>query len=414
MRPIIKNIIQDTFWVVVLQGFNYLIPLFVWPYLIVVLGAEGFGVVGFSMAFIQFMMLIVDFGFNLSATKRIATAGSQEEIDRIASSTIIAKMILLAGSIVVSMLLLLLPQFAPYRIAVLCLLPMLCSSVITMQWLYQGLGKIRKLWVMNSICKLIIIPLTFVVVKGTKDVLIAVGIQSVAYFVSALVGFLWALRSGMFRFVSTAKQKIEHALSDSFPLFISTATSSVYAMLLVVILGYFATTQEVGVYSAVEKIMRVSCYALLMPALQVCYPQISKMNKDDSNAAIRFVRWLSVAIITTMLIIGCVLFFYGVDIMHWLGKDYSGAEEVFRIMAFIPVFVAISGIYGQLDLLAIGQEKQKRQFRNVYIIGAGLAMGLVLVTIPNLTATKTAYILLITEAVVAIGMGLFAFMRKKA
>ena len=56
----IKHTLQDTAWMIVLQGLNYLVPLFVWPYLMVVLGAEGFGIVGFALQLMQFMMIVVD------------------------------------------------------------------------------------------------------------------------------------------------------------------------------------------------------------------------------------------------------------------------------------------------------------------------------------------------------------------
>jgi len=413
MRTMVRNMMQDTIWVTVLQGLNYLIPLFVWPYLIVVLGAEGFGVVGFAMAFMQFLMLVVDFGFNLTATKQIATATSQESIDTISSATLYAKALLFGLAVIIGAVVLCLPQFAPYRIAVAVLLPMLFSSVFSMQWLYQGTGNIRRLWILNSACRLVIIPLTFVIVKSAADVLPAVGIQSAAYFVSAIVGLVWALKHGLFVFRRTTWQAVRERLKDSFPLFVSTATSSVYAMLLVVVLGYFASTQEVGLYSAVEKMMRVACYALLLPALQVCYPQISKLAATDRKSALRMVRVLCGGLAVLMGIIGCVLFFGGEQLMALMGKDYGGSAQLFRIMAFIPVLVTISGVYGQLDLLAIGGERQKWQFRNVYLLGASVAVVLVVCFIPGLTTVITAHILCITEAVVASGMLLFAILRHR-
>ena len=410
----VRLMMQDTLWVTVLQGLNYLIPLFVWPYLIVVLGAEGFGIVGFALSFVQFLMLVVDFGFNLTATKQIATADSQDAIDAVSSATLYAKMLLFGVAVIIGAVVLCLPQFAVYRVAVAMLLPMLLSSVFSMQWLYQGTGHIRRLWIINSACRLVIIPLTFVIVKGAADVLAAVGIQAAAYFVSALAGLVWALRKRLFVFRRSSWQAVRASLRESLPLFVSTATSSVYAMLLVVVLGYFAATQEVGLYSAVEKIIRVACYALLIPALQVCYPQISKLAATDKQAALRMVRLLCGGLVAVMLVIGCVLFFGGEQLMALMGKDYTGSAQLFRIMAFIPVFVVISGVYGQLDLIAIGGERQKKQFRNVYLFGASIAVVLVVCTIPNLTAVHTASILLVTEAVVAFGMAFFALLRHRA
>ena len=55
-----------------LQGINQLLPIFVMPYLMIKLGATGYGYVGFALSVIQYLIIIVDLGFNLSATKHIA------------------------------------------------------------------------------------------------------------------------------------------------------------------------------------------------------------------------------------------------------------------------------------------------------------------------------------------------------
>ncbi len=76
--------VKDVFYLIALQGLNYLAPIVVLPYLMVVLGAEKFGCIGFALAVCQYLMIVVDFGFNLSATKRIALAkGNQDELNKI-------------------------------------------------------------------------------------------------------------------------------------------------------------------------------------------------------------------------------------------------------------------------------------------------------------------------------------------
>lgn len=68
----VKHEIKDVFYLIALQGVNYIAPLLVLPYLMVVLGAEKFGYIGFSLAITQYLMTIIDFGFNLRTTKRVA------------------------------------------------------------------------------------------------------------------------------------------------------------------------------------------------------------------------------------------------------------------------------------------------------------------------------------------------------
>lgn len=46
--------IKDVLYLVALQGVNYVMPLVVFPYLMMVLGAEKFGYIGFSTALVQF------------------------------------------------------------------------------------------------------------------------------------------------------------------------------------------------------------------------------------------------------------------------------------------------------------------------------------------------------------------------
>ena len=63
-----KSATIDTLCLMALQGLNYLLPLCVWPYLMVVLGVEQFGVIGFASALMQFLIIVVDYGFNITAT----------------------------------------------------------------------------------------------------------------------------------------------------------------------------------------------------------------------------------------------------------------------------------------------------------------------------------------------------------
>ena len=86
----------DTLYLIMLQGINQLLPIIVMPYLMVKLGAEGYGYVGFSLSVVQYLIIIVDFGFNLSATKRIAVvAGDRTALSRVFWNVVAAKLLLM-------------------------------------------------------------------------------------------------------------------------------------------------------------------------------------------------------------------------------------------------------------------------------------------------------------------------------
>ena len=55
-----------------LQGANYLLPLLILPFLVRVLGTEKFGLIMFAQSLATFLMVFVDFGFNLSGTREVS------------------------------------------------------------------------------------------------------------------------------------------------------------------------------------------------------------------------------------------------------------------------------------------------------------------------------------------------------
>ena len=54
------------------QGANYLLPLITFPYLARVLGVEGFGLIGMAAAITGYALILVDWGFSLSAAQAVA------------------------------------------------------------------------------------------------------------------------------------------------------------------------------------------------------------------------------------------------------------------------------------------------------------------------------------------------------
>ncbi|MBM5574044.1 oligosaccharide flippase family protein [Deefgea sp. CFH1-16] len=54
------------------QGLNYVVSFVTFPFLLVQLGTEGFGVMNYAFAAIQYGVLLTDFGFNLSAVRDVA------------------------------------------------------------------------------------------------------------------------------------------------------------------------------------------------------------------------------------------------------------------------------------------------------------------------------------------------------
>ena len=68
----VKKLISNVLTLSIVQGLNYLLPLITIPYLIKVIGIEKFGLLAFATVIISYFQTLIDYGFNLNATKNVA------------------------------------------------------------------------------------------------------------------------------------------------------------------------------------------------------------------------------------------------------------------------------------------------------------------------------------------------------
>ena len=380
-----KHEVTDVVYLVALQGLNFIAPILVLPYLMVVLGAEKFGYISFALAVCQYLMVLVDFGFYLSTTKRIALVKEDKEaLNRIFAATFYCKMGLLALSFLILVAVASIPKFAVYRPALFAMFSIVIGNAFLFTFLFQGLGQIRWISIFNGIAKLSVLPLTFVLVHGPEDYLI--------------VRKRWV---GMPRFC-LSDCKVE--MKDSLPIFVSNAASTLYVFGFVLILGIFATPAEVGRYAASDKIIRALIAVTLSPVIQAFYPAVSRMSVNEWGRAKSLVNLL-----LAMLVLGMVAVIVAANVVapympKWLGEDYAGTETMIRILSFATIFISAGGICGQLGLLGMGSNRQKKEFSKVYVKASFVAITSVLVLSPFYQGIGAAIAILLTEAYVGITM----------
>ncbi|MBN2787145.1 MAG: flippase [Paludibacteraceae bacterium] len=401
----VKHEIKDVFYLIALQGVNYIAPLLVLPYLMIVLGAEKFGYIGFSLSVTQYLMLIVDFGFNLSATKRIAlNKNDKEALNNIFSSTLYAKIGLLIISFFILLFVAQIPQFIVYRETMFVMFLMVIANAFSFVWLFQGLGQIRIISIMNIISKLTILPFTFLFVKESSDYLIAAFIQAFVFIFGALLTIIIVYKKKCVLFTTFSSISVLKEIKESLPLFLSSAVASIYVASYAFVLGFFSTPAEIGKYSAVERIMRGLSLLILTPTLQSFYPKISALSVNNTTKAKALVKRILIVLAFLMIGVFVGMYFLSPFIISLLGDDYRDTLSLFHIMSVIPFFIAIGGVVGQLGLLAMGENNSKKKFQRAYFIAGLIAVISILLLAPIYEAKGAAISLLITEFVVCVLM----------
>ena len=98
-----KRFYSNVVWQYGLQIVKYIFPLITLPYLTRVLLPEGYAIYAYVVSFMTFAQTFVDFGFNLSGTKRIAKSETVEEENRAIGAVTEARLLLgvATGAVVV-------------------------------------------------------------------------------------------------------------------------------------------------------------------------------------------------------------------------------------------------------------------------------------------------------------------------
>ncbi|MBR3872425.1 MAG: flippase [Paludibacteraceae bacterium] len=402
IKSAIKNKeLRDIVSLIFLQGVNYIMPVLVLPYLITVIGAEGFGIYSFALSVCQYLILIVDFGFNLSATKQIAIhKGNKEKVSEIFSHTVYAKLFLMIISLIIAFALSLIPNFAIYREAIFVMFGMVIGHTLLYVFLFQGLDEIRWVSFFTAIAKFMVLPLTFIFVKGPEDLYVAVFLQGFVSVVAAIISLIMIGVKKWVRLVRFSFSGMWNAIKDAFPIFLSSAATSIYAVCFVLILGYFATADVVGQYSASERIMRVLVFFIFTPIMQVFYPKVSRIARTNKIESENLYRKILYGVICLMSLICIGIYILSYIIVPLAGDDYMGTESIMRIMCLTPIFIGTGGVIGQIYILALSDNKYKKYFTKTYIMAAIVAIISIFIFIPTLKAQGAAIALLITEVFV--------------
>ena len=151
-----SKIIYNTSMLYLLNIAKILFPLITLPYLTRVLSVTWYGVVAYVKAVMQYMQLIVDFGFLLSGTKDIVLAGEdQNKINHEIGNIFLAR--LLVSGIACAGLCAIIPLISILRESILYTMlsfVVVLLTVFLMDFFFRGIEKME------------IITIRFVVMKG--------------------------------------------------------------------------------------------------------------------------------------------------------------------------------------------------------------------------------------------------------
>lgn len=349
-QPLFQNMASLS----LLQMANYIIPIIIIPFVSRALGEDYFGKATYAQNIITYLTVLVNYGFEFSATQDIAiNKDDKVKIKSIFWSVISFKAVLLF----VSFLCLFLLYFIFYKVHDDFLLYFFAALinvgfVLFPTWFFQGIEKMARMAIFNFSIKTLGAVLIIFIVQRPEDYRFYLLLLSLSYIFVGAVTLFYVIRKFNLLPVSIDGNVFNGVVKKGFPIFVNNVFSTLYTVAGMTILGLYVSDRELGIYAGAYKI--IMAFVLInVPIATALFPVISKKFNESFSSGWHFFRmWFRNVILLGIFLTIIVYLFAPFFVKIFLGPGYEGAVDILRLYSPLPLLVMMAsmctyqGLYG--------------------------------------------------------------------
>ncbi len=345
-------IAKNSAFLFILTFSNYFIGFILYPYLARVLSVDGFGLLGFSMAYVLVFQVFIEYGFMISATASVSKNRSDfEKVSEIVSTVMHSRLILTTVSTIVFLLI---PLFFPFlRANFVVIFLFYINAILTAllpDFYFRGTENMKVMTIRTVLSKLVGIALVILLVRNQSK-FVFVPIALIGGNSLALLASILQLRGVGIKIKFTSHRHAIRNIRESSMFFYSRVAAGINQSIGLFILGfrYSPTSIEVGNFTGALRISTAS-EMMLAPFSDSLYPyMVNNKNYRLFKKVIIFggIAWLLVC---------SVAFIYADTICTiMLGAKYNLAGSYLRILLFGNFMAFFSNMFGYTALVPIGK-----------------------------------------------------------
>ena len=383
-----------------LQGITYLLPIIILPYLFRVLGAEKFGLIAFAQAFVQYFMILTDYGFSVSATKEISLYRHEHAKVNEAFSAVMTVKIALAflSLLALGIIVYFIPKFRNDWMVYVLSFGAVVGNTIFPVWFFQGTEKMKHIADLNIAGGIIFAFLIFFFVRGPQDYLMVPLLNSCVFLITGLLGQYIVFRKFGVSFRFQGYKNLRQQLKAGWDIFISVVAINAYTTTRVFTIGLLTNNTITGFYSIAEKIANFIQTFPLASFSQALFPRLSKIFHKNKTKALKIMQRLQQITINVSLICLPLIFIFAHLIVRLVcGGDYHETVLTLRLL-LISVFFISSNAFRVQFLLVCGKT---HIYSRIHVIMAMIGLPLIFLLIYSFSYVGAAV------ATVAIEAGIF-------
>ena len=365
-----NKLLLNTIFLYLMTFSNQLINLITIPYQTRVLGPVIYGKISVAVSLMMYVQLIMDFGFLLSATEKIAR--NREDTDhscRLFTAVTMIKVILgIFAGVALYAVCGAIEQLRMDRALYMLYYMAYAVSALIPDFLYRGREEMKTITIRTVLIRLFFASLMLCFVRNAEDYLRLPLLLLVGNLIAVVFSFWHVRKIFAVKFRSVDWPFLVTTVRDTIPFFISRIAITFYQALNAVILGVrFAGQPVIGYYGSADKLLGIA-RSFSSPVADSLYPHMVR-RKDYS-----IIRKL-LMVTMPVILLGAVFVFWKAEWICALlfGAEYAPAGNILRCLLPAMVVTLPSYILSFPTLNPIGLSRYANLSN---VIGCGVMVAL--------------------------------------
>ena len=339
---------------------NYLSPFLVLPIISRILGASLFGSVSYAQNIITYLTLLINYGFEYSATRQISIAREDKaKTDAIFWSVIAAKGMLLILSFAILAVL----PFCMERVACdpkLYIYTALANIGIVFfpTWYLQGVQQMDKMAWANFFTKLLGAVLVLSLVREASAYRLYPLLMSASSILIGIGAMIYVIRHfGISRPV-LSRQTLREVMQAGAPIFLNNVFVALYTTANMTILGMYAADDVIGYFSGAQRLIQALNMVVVMPVSMAVLPEISRRFAQSKAQGAKFLKQVLLLAGAAAAAVSLITFLCAplmIRIMY--GAEFAPSIELLKWLSPIPFLVMIATLLTVQGLYGMGLQR---------------------------------------------------------
>lgn len=345
-----STIAKNTGYLSVIECVHVFLPFVALPYIIRTIGMEKYGIVAFAQTLVQYFLILINFGLDISAVKDVSVnRHNRKALSRIVSTVLGIKILLLLLSTLLLIGGIFTIPFIRDNWLLMAFAFLTClTEVLFPVWFYQGIEKMGYITIVRTSSILLYTVTVFLFVHDSGDYRTVALLQSLGNVAAGSVSFFCLLNVEKISLVLPTIEELRTMFRQSIPFWLSRVSVVFNTNLAKTVSGLFFTMESVGAFELAQRITN----GVIIPTRmfnQAAYPHVART--CDRRFVCRFLLLnIIVAAFTAVIVYAAAPW-----VIHFFaGEEALQAIVLLRIFCLYAFSTSITICMGSTMLVAFG------------------------------------------------------------